>query len=144
MIRELDAHLVGELSWGWAAGAALLGLAAVALYAELHRQLLAVGRGPAPRRVQPVQSITFAQNAIGNTVPVVGGAGALAYAVGRLRHRGVDAALATWTVVLAGTLSVLCLVVLGAGALTITGALPRPEPSRRSLRSPPRRQRRGC
>jgi uncharacterized membrane protein YbhN (UPF0104 family) len=124
LVRSASAAgtVLGQLSWAWVAGAALLGLAAVALYAELHRQLLAVG-GARPRAAA-VQSITFAQNAIGNTVPVVGGAGALAYAVGRLRGRGVDAALATWTVVLAGALSVGCLVVLGAGALTLTGVLP--------------------
>jgi putative heme transporter len=116
------ADVLGRLSWGWVVGAALLGLAAVGLYAELHRQLLAVGGARPPAAA--VQSITFAQNAIGNTVPVVGGAGALAYAVGRLRRRGVDAALATWAVLLAGLLSVLCLLVLGAGALTATGVLP--------------------
>jgi uncharacterized membrane protein YbhN (UPF0104 family) len=117
-----DGGVLGELHWGWVAAAALLGLAAVALYAELHRQLLAVGAAHPPAAT--VQLITFAQNAIGNTVPVVGGAGALAYAVNGLRRRGVDAALATWTVLLAGALSVLCLVVLGAGALTATGVLP--------------------
>jgi uncharacterized membrane protein YbhN (UPF0104 family) len=71
-----------------------------------------------------VQSISFAQNAIGNTVPVVGGAGALAYAVAGLRRRGVDGALAAWAVLAAGALSVLCLVALGAGALTAAGRLP--------------------
>jgi len=117
-----EAGVLGQLRWGWVAAAALLGLAAVALYAELHRQLLAVGGARPPAAT--VASITFAQNAIGNTVPVVGGAGALAYAVGGLRRRGVDAALATWSVLLAGVLSVLCLVVLGAGALAATGVLP--------------------
>jgi hypothetical protein len=117
-----EAGVLATLSWGWAVAAALLGLVAVALYAELHRQLLAVGGARPPAAT--VQSITFAQNAIGNTVPVVGGAGALAYAVGRLRRHGVDAGLATWAVLLAGVLSFFCLVVLGAGALTATGVLP--------------------
>jgi uncharacterized membrane protein YbhN (UPF0104 family) len=117
-----EAGVLQELSWGWAAAAVLLGVVAVALYAELHRQLLAVGGARPPAAT--VQSITFAQNAIGNTVPVVGGAGALAYAVGRLRRQGVDAGLAAWAVLLAGVLSFFCLVVLGAGALTATGALP--------------------
>jgi putative heme transporter len=117
-----EAGLLATLSWGWVVAAALLGLVAVALYAELHRQLLAVGGARPPAAT--VQSITFAQNAIGNTVPVVGGAGAVAYAVSRLRRRGVDAALATWAVLLAGVLSFFCLVVLGAGALAATGVLP--------------------
>jgi putative heme transporter len=116
------AGVLAELSWGWVVAAALLGLAAVALYAELHRRLLAVGGARPPAAA--VQTVTFSQNAIGNTVPVVGGAGALAYAVGGLRRRGVDTALATWTVLLAGVLSTLCLVVLGACALTAAGDLP--------------------
>lgn len=117
-----EAGVLETLSWGWVIAAGLLGLVAVALYAELHRQLLAVG-GARPR-AGAVQSITFAQNAIGNTVPVVGGAGALAYAVGRLRRHGVDAGLAAWALLLAGVLSFFCLLVLGAGALTATGTLP--------------------
>jgi len=119
-----SAGVLREVRTGWIAAAVLLGLAAVALYGELHRQLLAVGGARPPAAA--VQSISFAQNAIGNTVPVVGGAGALAYAVGGLRRRGVDGALAAWAVLSAGVLSTLCLVGLGAGALTATGRLPLP------------------
>jgi uncharacterized membrane protein YbhN (UPF0104 family) len=124
LVRSADAGVLRELRWGWIGGAALLGLAAVGLYGELHRQLLAVGGARPPAAA--VQSISFAQNAIGSTVPVVGGAGSLAYAVARLRRRGVDGALATWAVVSAGVLSALCLVALGAGALAATGRLPLP------------------
>lgn len=116
------AGVLRQLRWHWVAAAALLGIAAVALYGELHRQLLAAAGARPPGAA--VQSISFAQNAIGNTVPVVGGAGALAYAVAALRRRGVDAGLAVWAVVAAGVLSVLCLVALGAGALTATRRLP--------------------
>jgi uncharacterized membrane protein YbhN (UPF0104 family) len=116
------AGVLHELRWPWVVAASLLGLAAVALYGELHRQLLVIG-GARPAGAA-VQSISFAQNAIGNTVPVVGGAGALAYAVAGLRRRGVDAALAAWAVLAAGVLSVLCLVALGTGALTATRRLP--------------------
>jgi uncharacterized membrane protein YbhN (UPF0104 family) len=111
-----------ELRWPWVAAAAVLGVAAVALYGELHRQLLVVG-GARPGGAA-VQSVSFAQNAIGNTVPLVGGAGALAYAVTGLRRRGVDGALAAWAVLAAGVLSVFCLVALGAITLTATGRLP--------------------
>jgi putative heme transporter len=126
LVRSVSAGagVLRELRWGWIAGAALLGLAAVGLYGELHRQLLAVGGARPPAGA--VQSISFAQNAIGNTVPVVGGAGALAYAVAGLRRRGVDAALAAWAVLFAGVLSILCLVALGAAALTVAGRLPLP------------------
>jgi uncharacterized membrane protein YbhN (UPF0104 family) len=124
LVRSADAAVLRDLRWGWIAGSALLGLVAVGLYGELHRQLLAVCGARPPAAA--VQSISFAQNAIGSTVPVVGGAGSLAYAVAGLRRRGVDVALATWAVVSAGVLSVLCLVALGAGALTATGRLPLP------------------
>jgi uncharacterized membrane protein YbhN (UPF0104 family) len=95
----------------------------VAAYAELHRELLAIGGTPLPGST--VQSITFAENAIGNTVPVVGGAGGLAYAISRFHRRGADPALASWTVLLSGLLTTSTLIVLAAGALGITGRLPR-------------------
>jgi uncharacterized membrane protein YbhN (UPF0104 family) len=117
-------EVLAQLSVGHVVAAGVLGLAAVAAYAELHRQLLVAG-GARPSAVA-VQSITLAQNAIGNTVPVVGGAGALAYAVGTLRRRGVDGALAAWAVLAAGALSTFCLAPLAIGALVLTGVLSLP------------------
>jgi putative heme transporter len=117
------ADRIGDIAWGWAGVAALLGLAAVAAYAELHRELLAIGGAPIPSRT--VQSITFAENAIGNTVPVVGGAGGIAYAISRFHRRGADPALASWAVLLAALMTTLTLVGLAAGALGVTGRLPR-------------------
>lgn len=67
-----------NLRWSWAVAAVGLGVAAVLLYAEQHRELLAVGDAHVPGTT--VASITLVQNAIGNTVPVIGGAAALAYA----------------------------------------------------------------
>jgi uncharacterized membrane protein YbhN (UPF0104 family) len=110
---------LGDLHWEWVAASVVLGLAAVAVYAELHRQLLAVGGAHLPRGI--VQSVTFAENAISTTVPVVGGAGSLAYAISRFRRRGVDSALAAWAVLLAGVVDTLCLFALGAIALAATG-----------------------
>jgi uncharacterized membrane protein YbhN (UPF0104 family) len=118
-----ESDRLGEVGWGWAALGALLGVAAVAAYAELHRELLAIGGARLPSGT--VQSITFAQNAIGNTIPVVGGAGALAYAISRFHRRGTDPALASWAVLLAGLMTTLTLVGLAAAALAASGRLPR-------------------
>ncbi|GAA4679963.1 YbhN family protein [Pseudonocardia yuanmonensis] len=117
-VREADEPL-SHLRPGWVALAVALAVAALVLYGELHRSMLVIGGTPVAGRT--VQAITFAENAIANTVPVVGGAGALAYSIARLRSRGVDAALASWSVFLPGALSTIVLlvgavfVVAGAG-----------------------------
>jgi uncharacterized protein (TIRG00374 family) len=112
---------VHSITWWWVAASVVLGLVAVATYAELHRELLVVGGARLGRAI--VESITFAENAISNTVPVVGGAGALGYGISRLRRRGVDTALASWTILLAGVLDSLVLVALAAVALAATGRI---------------------
>ena len=111
-----------DARWSYIVLAVTLGLCAVALYAELHRQLLLVGRLRIP--LPAVQGITFAQNSITSTVPVVGGAGALAYAITRFRRWGADPALASWAVLLAGLLTAMWLLVLGAVGLAVAGRLP--------------------
>jgi uncharacterized membrane protein YbhN (UPF0104 family) len=108
--------------WGWLAAAVVLGLSAVALYGEIHRRLLRVG--DAHLSGGTVQAITFAENAVAETVPVVGGAGAIAYSISRFRRNGADAALASWVVLLSGAMATLCLVGLTAIALAATGRLP--------------------
>jgi uncharacterized membrane protein YbhN (UPF0104 family) len=125
LVRSASAESgrLGDVGWGWAAVGAALGVAAVAAYAELHRELLVVGGARLPSGT--VQSITFAENAIGNTIPVVGGAGGLAYAISRFHRRGADPALASWSVLLAGLMTTLTLVALSAAGLGITGRLPR-------------------
>ncbi|MBB5159264.1 lysylphosphatidylglycerol synthase transmembrane domain-containing protein [Saccharopolyspora phatthalungensis] len=115
-----DVVMAGEplahLRWPWMVLAVVAGLGGLALYGEMHRQLLMVGG--ARLSVPTIQGITFAQNAISNTVPVVGGAGALAYAIDQLRQQRVDAPLASWAVFVAGvldTVALLALAVLGLG-----------------------------
>jgi uncharacterized membrane protein YbhN (UPF0104 family) len=113
---------LGQARWPLVAVAVLLGVGAVVLYGELHRELLLVGQ--VRMSVATVQAITLAQNAVTNTVPVVGGAGALAYAITRMRRHGADPALASWAVFLAGLLTTLWLLVLATFGLAITGRLP--------------------
>ncbi|MGW4485579.1 lysylphosphatidylglycerol synthase transmembrane domain-containing protein [Amycolatopsis sp. NPDC004368] len=113
-----------HVAWAWVAAAGLSGLAALAVYGELHRQLLLVGGAHVPPSA--VQGITFAQNAVSTTVPVVGGAGSLAYAIAQLRRRGVDSALAAWAVLLAGMITTVLLIVLGCLGLAWAGRVPAP------------------
>jgi uncharacterized membrane protein YbhN (UPF0104 family) len=61
---------------------------------------------------------------VANTVPVVGGAAAIAYAISRFHRRGADPALASWAALLAGLVSSLCLVALGSAGLALAGAVP--------------------
>lgn len=113
---------LADLRWWWVAACVVLALGALALYGELHRRLLVIGRSPVS--VATMQAITFAENAISNTVPVVGGAGSIAYSITRLRRRGVDATLASWSVFLPGALSTITLLVLAMVAAAAAGWMP--------------------
>ncbi|AEA28421.1 YbhN family protein [Pseudonocardia benzenivorans] len=119
LLRSADeaGTALADLSWTWTGICALLALVALATYGELHRRLLVVAG--APIGIGTMQAITFAENAISNTVPVVGGAGSMAYSITRLRRRGVDATLASWSVVLPGALSTIVLIGL---AMVVAGA----------------------
>ena len=112
----------GHVRWGSLALAVLCGVGALAAYGELHRQLLLVGGVRLP--VSTVQEITFAQNAVSATVPVVGGAGAIGYGINQLRRRDVPTALAAWTVLFAGVISSVVLIVLGVLGLAWAGRIP--------------------
>jgi uncharacterized membrane protein YbhN (UPF0104 family) len=94
----------------------------VALYGEFHRRTLLVGG--ARLGAGAVQSITFAENAVALTVPVVGGAAGIAYAISRFHRRGADTEVAAWAVLLTGALATLCLAGMTAVALPATGRMP--------------------
>jgi putative heme transporter len=113
---------VDQLRWGWVGVALVLVLLSIGAYGELQRRLLAVGGAHVPG--SSVQAVTFASNAVANTVPVVGGAAAVAYAISRFHRKGADPALASWAALLAGLVSTLCLVALGAAGLALAGAVP--------------------
>jgi putative heme transporter len=112
---------LGQVRWGWAVAALVLGLAAVALYGEIQRELLVVGGAPLPATT--VQGITFAENAVAVTVPVVGGAVAIGYAISRFHRRGADTPVVSWAVLLAGAVTTLCLAGMTAIALAAVGRL---------------------
>lgn len=115
-------HQLDHLRWDLLTLALCCGVAALVVYGEIHRQLLVVGG--AYLSVPTVQGINMVENAVSTTIPVVGGAGALAYAIEQLRRRGVDAALASWSVLVAGLLDILVLAALGALALGWSHRIP--------------------
>ncbi|MFD2416662.1 lysylphosphatidylglycerol synthase transmembrane domain-containing protein [Amycolatopsis pigmentata] len=110
-----------DMHWDWLAAAVVCSLGALVLYGELHRQLLLVGNARLP--VRTVQGINIVQNAVSSTIPVVGGAGALVYGIDQLRRRGVDTALASWSVLIAGLVDALTLAVLAALGLGWAGRI---------------------
>ncbi|HEX3650185.1 MAG TPA: lysylphosphatidylglycerol synthase domain-containing protein, partial [Pseudonocardiaceae bacterium] len=121
------AHSGGQLAnlrWNWLTLALCCAIAALVVYGEIHRQLLVVGGSYLP--VPTVQGINMVENAVSTTIPVVGGAGGLAYAIEQLCRRGVDAALASWSVLVAGLLDTMVLVALGAVALGWAHRIPVP------------------
>lgn len=124
LARDVDqaSEPLNHLRWEWVTVAAGCGVLALVVYGELHRQLLLVGGARVPGLT--VQGINFVENAVSVTVPVVGGAGAIVYAIAQLRRRDVDAPLASWSVLLAGVLATLTLLVLGAIGLGLGGRLP--------------------
>lgn len=120
-------HLSAELArlrWGWVLVAVVLGVGALAVYAELHRRLLIAGG--VRLRVRTVQAINFAENALSTTLPAVGNAVGFVYATYQLRKRGVDVALAAWSLVLAGTVATIVLGLLGLLGVGWAGLIPAP------------------
>jgi uncharacterized membrane protein YbhN (UPF0104 family) len=118
---ETGVHL-DNLRWGWLLVAVLSGAGALAAYGELHRKLLVVGGVSLSSGT--IQGINFAQNAVSATVPVVGGAGSLGYGIQQLRRRGVSGPVAAWSVLMAGLITSVSLIVIGALGLAVAGQLP--------------------
>lgn len=122
-VDDLGGRLT-DLTWTWLATAVVLAVASLVAYGELHRQLLV--SGGCRLRGRTVQAITFIANAITATVPSAGVAAGSAYAVGALRHRGVDTTLSVWTVVLAGLITSVTLLVSAPLMLATDRLLPLP------------------
>jgi putative heme transporter len=118
---RLGAELA-QAQWRWIAVAILLGVAGLVLYGELHRRLLIAGG--ARLNFRTAQAIHFAENAVSTTLPGVGDAAGFVYATYQLRKRNVDAALAAWSLVLAGTVATIVLILLGILGLGWVGRIP--------------------
>ncbi|MGP4016578.1 lysylphosphatidylglycerol synthase transmembrane domain-containing protein [Saccharopolyspora sp. 5N708] len=119
--NDLGAELA-QLRWGWVGAAVVLGIGALVVYGELHRRLLAAGGALLP--VSTIQAINFSQNALSTTLPAVGNAAGFVYATYQLRKRHVEVALAAWSLVLAGTVATITLIVLGLLGLGWAGKVP--------------------
>lgn len=113
---------LSSLKWGWVALAAGCSLTSLALYGEMQRQVLSVGG--VRMRPRTMQSIIFAENAISDTIPVVGVPGSVAFAISRMRRLGVDVTLASWAVLLPGVVSPVTLIILALIIGAVVGWLP--------------------
>lgn len=125
-VRDLGGQVAGT-RWGWLGVAVGLGTSSLVLYGVLHRRLLVAGGAWLPART--VQAVTFVQNALTQSLPSAGSVASLAYACAAFRRRGVETTLAVWSVVLAGAISLVTLLVIaplllaGDGLLTVPAGL---------------------
>ena len=108
-VPNLGARLTG-LGWGWLALALLLAVTSLAGYGELQLRLLMAG-GARISGIK-VQAITFIGNAITQAVPSGGSLAGGGYSVAALQRRGVDAALAVWTVAMGIVLTSMTMAVM--------------------------------
>jgi putative heme transporter len=110
---------LSHLHWGWVVVAALAEAASIVALASLQRRLLAAGRACIP--LGPMTAITFAANAIANSIPA-GSVIATVFSFRQFRRRGADSAIAGWSVVATFVVeSVALAVVAGIGAV-VAGA----------------------
>lgn len=122
-VHDLAGKLA-NLHWTWLGLAIVAAVAALTVYAALHRQLLASAGAPLP--FPTVLAVNFIGNAIAQTLPSAGAAAGTAYLAAALRHRGVDTALSVWSAALAALLSGSTLVVIGPLVLVFDGLVALP------------------
>lgn len=103
-------HLRSE----WVAAALVAELASIVAYAALQSRLLT--SGGARIGMAPLTTITLAANAIQNSLPV-GPAWSTVYAYRQFRHRGADAVLAGWTLVISSIIAFATLACLALAGL---------------------------
>jgi uncharacterized protein (TIRG00374 family) len=107
-----------DLRWYWLVVAAVAETGSIVAYAALQRRLLAAGH--VHIGVVPLTGITFAGNAIENSLPA-GPVFSAVFAFRQFRHRGADDVLATWTLVAATAMSQIALVILAGVGLAAAG-----------------------
>jgi putative heme transporter len=107
-----------DLRWYWLVVAAVAETGSIVAYAALQRRLLAAGH--VHIGVVPLTGITFAGNAIENSLPA-GPVFSAVFAFRQFRHRGADDVLATWTLVAATAMSQIALIILAGVGLAAAG-----------------------
>jgi putative heme transporter len=107
-----------DLRWYWLGVAAVAETGSIVAYAALQRRLLAAGH--VHIGVVPLTGITFAGNAIENSLPA-GPVFSAVFAFRQFRHRGADDVLATWTLVAATAMSQIALIILAGIGLAAAG-----------------------
>jgi putative heme transporter len=108
-----------DLRWYWLAVAGIVEAGSIVCFAALQRRLLAAGN--VDLGMTPLTGITFAGNAIENSLPG-GTIFSAVFAFRQFRGRGADEVLAGWTLVGATALSQITLIILaGIGLSAATG-----------------------
>jgi uncharacterized protein (TIRG00374 family) len=108
-----------DLRWYWLVIAAMAEAGSIVAFAALQRRLLSAGH--VQIGVAPLTAITFAGNAIENSLPA-GPVWSAVFAFRQFRHRGADEVLAGWTLVAATALSQIALIVLAGVGLAAAGS----------------------
>jgi putative heme transporter len=108
-----------DLRWYWLLVAAVAETGSIVAFAALQRRLLAAGG--VEIGVVPLTAITFAGNAIENSLPA-GPVWSAVFAFRQFRHRGADDMLAGWTLVAATAISQIALVILAGVGLAAAGS----------------------
>jgi putative heme transporter len=105
--------------WGWLLLAVGSEVGSIVLFALLQQRMLRVGGVRVPLR--RMTSLAFAANALSATLPA-GSALSAGYTFHRLRRFGASSALATWSLLCAGVLSMIAFSALVIAASVLAGA----------------------
>lgn len=106
-----------NLRGSWVAAALVAELASIVAYAALQSRLLT--SGGADIGMVPLTTITLAANAVQNSLPV-GPAWSTVYAYRQFRHRGADAVLAGWTLVISSLIAFATLSCVALAGLVVS------------------------
>jgi uncharacterized protein (TIRG00374 family) len=110
---------LADLRWHWVLAGVTAEVASLVAFAALQRRLLAAGKVSVG--LGPLTAITFAGNAIANSLPG-GVAFSDVWAFRQFRRRGADDVLSAWTLVATTALSQLALIMLAASGLAISNS----------------------
>jgi uncharacterized protein (TIRG00374 family) len=117
-IPTLRASLVAlrHLNWGFAVLAVMAESGSMAATARSQRRLIHVGGKEVP--LSTAIGLTYASNALAASLPLAGAGVGAAFSYRHLRQRGIDSAVVSWALTLAGVVSSLAFaLVMTVGAL---------------------------